>query len=505
MNVIFGASKGGEKVFYTLHSIGVEIAFFVDNDPEKWGREYLGKKIYPPDTLTGQDVSIIIAAEEYQESIEGQLAQMGMLDSIVLKEDFLVPYTMDQLKQLPSEESGSAVAIPMKRKNMDAQVTCSSKVYIELLEGCPKGAGGIVTWSMTATRLLKESGVDAHILSSARYGFPEGSESLFLPFETEYSTYWSSVMQLVDFLSGNLPCIIISNKQLQMFYAGIILKNRFPGQVTLYSVIHSDLAILYRRAAKLAPFTDRILCTTQAMKTALSDRFGLPGQLLSFKEMPVSDAFFLSHTEGGLASPESPNPIILSRQQPGPNQCLGTQSVPIKIAWGARLVKSQKRADLLIPLIQELEQAGFPYSFQIAGSGGCADTIQEYINSASLHGNVVMLGQLKREEMPAFWQDADISICLSEKEGACLSLLEAMACGAVPVTTGHSGASEVIEQGVNGFIIPFGDCRAMAEHIHMLASDRTQLAAMQTAAAATVKERYTMPCYRDYLLHLLQK
>ena len=52
---------------------------------------------------------------------------------------------------------------------------------------------------------------------------------------------------------------------------------------------------------------------------------------------------------------------------------------------------------------------------------------------------------------------------LSEKEAFGLVLLEALACGVPSVATDIGGIPEVIEDGVNGFLVPLGDVEAAAE------------------------------------------
>lgn len=63
--VIFGASSGGEKVYYTLKSIGIDVEFFVDNDANKWGQTFHNRLIKSPEELIEQDIRIVIAAKEF--------------------------------------------------------------------------------------------------------------------------------------------------------------------------------------------------------------------------------------------------------------------------------------------------------------------------------------------------------------------------------------------------------------------------------------------------------
>ena len=70
---------------------------------------------------------------------------------------------------------------------------------------------------------------------------------------------------------------------------------------------------------------------------------------------------------------------------------------------------------------------------------------------------------------------SDLMLHLSEKEAFGLVLLEAMACGVPSVATNIDGIPEVIENGVNGFLVPHGDVMAAAEKsIQLLQDEKLQ-------------------------------
>jgi glycosyltransferase involved in cell wall biosynthesis len=81
-----------------------------------------------------------------------------------------------------------------------------------------------------------------------------------------------------------------------------------------------------------------------------------------------------------------------------------------------------------------------------------------------------------------------------------LSILEAMALGRPIVATAASGAMrEVIEDGVNGIVVPDGDASAMADAMQRLVEDatlaqrlgrRAAADADRTHSASIVAERY---------------
>lgn len=76
----------------------------------------------------------------------------------------------------------------------------------------------------------------------------------------------------------------------------------------------------------------------------------------------------------------------------------------------------------------------------------------------------------------------DVWLAPSHSEGFGLPVLEAMACRVVPVATRCGGHENIVEDGASGFLVPVGDCRAMADRIGLLFQDEALLRRMSEAA-----------------------
>ena len=70
---------------------------------------------------------------------------------------------------------------------------------------------------------------------------------------------------------------------------------------------------------------------------------------------------------------------------------------------------------------------------------------------------------------------SDVMFHLSRKEAFGLVLLEALACGVPSIATNVGGIPEVIEDGVNGFIVPYGNIDAAVEKGLLLLEDEELL------------------------------
>lgn len=88
----------------------------------------------------------------------------------------------------------------------------------------------------------------------------------------------------------------------------------------------------------------------------------------------------------------------------------------------------------------------------------------------------------------------DVLVFPSLHEGFGLVILEAMAQGTVPIATDHTGAPDVIENAIDGFIVPIRSAEAIAEKVDLLLRDRTRLAAMKEAARRKAAARSWQIC-----------
>lgn len=86
-------------------------------------------------------------------------------------------------------------------------------------------------------------------------------------------------------------------------------------------------------------------------------------------------------------------------------------------------------------------------------------------------------------------QNHDVLVLPSLFEGFGLVILEAMAQGTPVITTTHTAGPDIIENGINGFIVPIRSAEAIAEKLDALARDRHQLMAMKSAAKSKAQSR----------------
>lgn len=92
----------------------------------------------------------------------------------------------------------------------------------------------------------------------------------------------------------------------------------------------------------------------------------------------------------------------------------------------------------------------------------------------------------------------DVLVFPSLFEGFGLVLLEALSQGLPVIATPHTGAPDVIRDGIEGFIVPIRSSEAIANALERLAGDRSLLGAMKHAAWRRSSE-LTWESYRETL------
>ena len=108
--------------------------------------------------------------------------------------------------------------------------------------------------------------------------------------------------------------------------------------------------------------------------------------------------------------------------------------------------------------------------------------------------NADVLREMRRSDVLLF-----PSLC----EGFGLVILEALACGLPVISTPHTGAPDVLTDGVDGFIVPIRSAGAIAEKLELLLASPPLLAAMQHAAAAKARA-LSWEKYRAAIARLVQ-
>lgn len=115
---------------------------------------------------------------------------------------------------------------------------------------------------------------------------------------------------------------------------------------------------------------------------------------------------------------------------------------------------------------------------------------------------VSFTGPIMHNQLPAYLQSQDAMIFPSLGDGFGLAALEGMSCGLPLVCSDKSGIKDLVKNGVNGYVIPTQDERAIVERVFSLAESLWRIPEMGREARRTA-ESYSWNRYGDSLYRLL--
>lgn len=160
----------------------------------------------------------------------------------------------------------------------------------------------------------------------------------------------------------------------------------------------------------------------------------------------------------------------VNRVEPGAR----TEGGPLKVAHLGNFAP-HKGADAILDAIARC--AGQPVEFHIFGR---IDPDYQQPLEAHAGKNVVLHGPFNGGAVPAALAACDVMLFLSTwPETYGITLSEAQAAGLVPIVTAIGAPAERVRDGENGFLVPVGDGRAVADILLDLAANRGRLDALR--------------------------
>lgn len=156
---------------------------------------------------------------------------------------------------------------------------------------------------------------------------------------------------------------------------------------------------------------------------------------------------------------------------------IDTSNLPIysgkrqKCIAGIGRLTEQKNFELLIDAFIEFNKQIEGYTLHIFGDGPLMDKFKKIINEKGMSSQISLHGYVKNIVEQIYRYNMYVST--SNFEGISNAMLEAMAMGIPTICTDCpvGGARMVIEDGINGFLIPMNDKKALIDKMISIASN----------------------------------
>ncbi|HNM37272.1 MAG TPA: glycosyltransferase family 4 protein [Anaerolineales bacterium] len=105
--------------------------------------------------------------------------------------------------------------------------------------------------------------------------------------------------------------------------------------------------------------------------------------------------------------------------------------------------------------------------------------------------SITVTGHVPHKDLPAYYSLMDVFVHPSLRDGMPNAVLEAMACGVPVIATPVGGALDVLEDGVNGFLVDVNDAPQLAEKIAKTLKPLKELESVRRSARETVLHHCT--------------
>lgn len=198
------------------------------------------------------------------------------------------------------------------------------------------------------------------------------------------------------------------------------------------------------------------------------------------------------------------NGIDLTRFRPAPHPRLRAR---LGLADGVLLlgavgnVRRPKGYDLLLRAMAQVADGGCEVHLVIAGDdeGPLADELRALRTRLNLQSRVTFLGFT--EDVPMLLNGIDLFVLSSTSEGFSLATVQALASGVPVLITKSGGPEEIVQHGINGYLVDAGSADALAQGMLTMSRDPALRSRLAKAARARAESAFSLDMmvqrYRD--------
>jgi glycosyltransferase involved in cell wall biosynthesis len=284
------------------------------------------------------------------------------------------------------------------------------------------------------------------------------------------------VQWILDRVRSDPPNVFVPNLVVAGYYAGRQIKR---AGIPTVGILHSDDPF-YRAIQDEFVFgqaeyrLSALVCVSKELEQQVSARHP---QSTSVRRIPY-----------GVATPALP---------------VRRNDARLRIAYVGRLVEEQKRishvALALCRATEEIENIE-----AVIYGDGPDRALVENILAARPTANVKLAGAVSSNEIPNELSNCHAVTLLSDYEGLPISLLEAMACGCVPICKStRSGIGELVQQDVTGLVV--SDEKSFVSAVRRLHEDRALMSALSANARELIAKNFSTEHCADEWASMLRQ
>ena len=222
----------------------------------------------------------------------------------------------------------------------------------------------------------------------------------------------------------------------------------------------------------LARLTDAFITNNKAGQQYIVEALGV------LPEKVFARPYLLPHPKTYEAALKATQPLIDKPQQP-------------VFVFAGNLIPRKGLLELLSACKLLVERGHQNFMLAVVGDGEQRRELETYVEENSLSGQVTWVGEVAYEKVGAYFNAADVFVFPTREDVWGLVLVEAMMFGKPVLASRWAGATEMVEDGVNGYVFdPYDPERAaelMAKFI-----ERPELIASMGAESKRIMEDHRL-------------
>ncbi|MBW4646354.1 MAG: glycosyltransferase family 4 protein [Goleter apudmare HA4340-LM2] len=165
--------------------------------------------------------------------------------------------------------------------------------------------------------------------------------------------------------------------------------------------------------------------------------------------------------------------------------------------WSKRLlyvgrIAAAKGLPILLESLVSLKRSHPEVILTVVGDGPDRIALEQMATQLGLNEHVNFVGYQSQAEVRRYIQESDVFVMSSFAEGIPVVLMEAMAAGLPVVATQIAGISELVENDINGYLVPPGDVAILADRVAKLLADQQLRNQLGKAGRAKVQQDFNI-------------
>ncbi|MBF0342450.1 MAG: glycosyltransferase family 4 protein [Magnetococcales bacterium] len=207
-----------------------------------------------------------------------------------------------------------------------------------------------------------------------------------------------------------------------------------------------------------------------------------------------------SRLEPGLQPLVIPNGVDAVAFSP-PNREKPLPTLPLQLLLVSRL-NYLKGVQYLLDALAQLPQGLF--ALTIIGTGFHETSLKAQCARLGLENQVRFLGSMEQQELTGHYQAADLFVLPSFGDSCSNTILEAMACGLPIVAARSGGTTELVEEGIHGFLANPQDTPSLMTTLMRFVADPTLCLTMGNRNRDWMVEKYAWSAVARQHLRLFE-